>query len=270
MLTELRRCLRVFNTRIGPPLMLAFPVVSLPGEGRQRRPGSKTWRLTVLAEGVSCRTVGSLSHFFLRQETMKGRQVRLWCLCLWGVLAASVHLFCFGCSFPTCFPARRRQKPNVMFFFFFIHTDNNDGGLKSFCLSPGMAGCGASLDQEREKKPSNTFYIFNSFNISCRYLMDLLSKWWAVAFNVTNRGHIHMQTPVQMSSMMEIQPTHCKHNGCCSQQKQENGASGVNTTRSAEPISVSLKSRFFTESAATDSVILPLWCCREITFSSFF
>lgn len=45
----------------GPSLMLAFLVVTLPGERRQRRPGPKTWRLAVLAEGVSCRTVGALS-----------------------------------------------------------------------------------------------------------------------------------------------------------------------------------------------------------------
>lgn len=37
--------------------------LSLPGERRQRRPGSKTWRLAVLAEGVSCRTVGSFSLY---------------------------------------------------------------------------------------------------------------------------------------------------------------------------------------------------------------
>lgn len=46
-----RSGLRVFsNTRIRPSYMFAFLVVSLPGERRQRRPGSKTWRLPVLAE----------------------------------------------------------------------------------------------------------------------------------------------------------------------------------------------------------------------------
>ena len=63
--------------------------LSLPGERRQRRPGSKTWRLTVLAEGVSCRTVGSFSLSLslslprispTRQVTMKGRQDRSPCL----------------------------------------------------------------------------------------------------------------------------------------------------------------------------------------------
>lgn len=128
-----------FNTRTRPSWMCAFLLVSLPGERRRRRPGSKTWRLPVPAEGVSCRTVGSLA--FLPPFSNNGRRT--------GQVVPSLPGEKRTCSLLTplvlvwlqlsgVFCCTLSSKSQMLCFS--THSDNDDGGLKSICLSPAKAG----------------------------------------------------------------------------------------------------------------------------------